>query len=64
MPRRLVIDMNNSLPPRARPLTSGQLENVFGGCGSKARPCKQTRDCCAGVCYGYHAGYRMGVCTA
>ena len=52
------------LPLRARPLSDAELESVFGGCGSVGRLCKEQRDCCAGICYGFHAGYRMGTCMS
>ena len=58
--QRLRISLSD-LPP-ARSLTNTELENVFGGCGSVGRLCKEKRDCCAGICYGFHAGYRMGTC--
>ena len=38
------------LPARARPLTPGELFDVFGGCSGYGGACKSTKDCCGGEC--------------
>ena len=38
--------MSYPLPPRARPLTSEQLRQVFGGCGNILDACTDSYDCC------------------
>jgi hypothetical protein len=60
--KNVVIRVDVDLPPRSRALKPEDLSSIFGGCGSVGRLCKETRDCCTGVCYGYHPGYRMGTC--
>jgi len=51
------------LPLRARPLSNAELENVFGGCGSAGRLCREQQDCCTSICHGFRAGYRLGTCA-
>jgi hypothetical protein len=46
MPRPLVIDLDDSLPPRARSLSPSDIGQVFGGCVAQGGQCATTSDCC------------------
>jgi hypothetical protein len=50
--RSLVIDVGKNLPPRARPVTDNQLQDVFGGCAHHLESCRVNMECCSGSCIG------------
>jgi hypothetical protein len=45
----LRISLSGALPHRPRPLTTDELNQVFGGCAAKNQWCAQDKDCCAGT---------------
>jgi hypothetical protein len=71
-PRRLVVDVSKSLPPRARSVSPESLADIFGGCVPFGQPCVSASECCqdrvpAGsyvLCYFYRSPRIVtGYCT-
>ena len=74
MPRRVVIDVSQSLPSRAKALSPAAISGVFGGCLPQGGACRSPSDCCPVpglppgdyvLCYYYrgHGDFVTGYCS-